>query len=48
MDEIQCVATSCWFVEAHAFFFLLGGGGGGKQVIFKGENAADMILKNCV
>ena len=42
MDEIQFVATTCWFVEAHAnfcFCFL--------HIIFKGGNSADVIfMKN--
>ena len=33
LDEIQYVATTCWFVDDYAFFFffffLRGGGGGG-------------------
>ena len=31
LDEIQYVATTCWFVKAHA------------KVIFKGQNSAYMI-----
>ena len=50
LDKIECVATTCSFDEAHAFFFcsfvlfcfvlfcFL------AQVIFKGENSAGMIL----
>ena len=36
-DEIQSVATTCWFVEAHARFIL-------HNVVFKGGNSADVIL----
>ena len=32
LDEIQYVVTTSWFVEDHA-----------AQVIFKGENSADVI-----
>ena len=36
-DEIQYVATTCWFVEVHPKIFL-------AQVIFKQENSEDVIL----
>ena len=35
--EFIFLATTCWFVEAHAKFIFV-------QIIFKGDNCADLIL----
>ena len=39
LDDIQYIATTCWFVEAHANFPSFC-----AQLIFKRENSADVIL----
>ena len=39
LDEIQYVATTCCFVEAHAKMYC-------AQVLFKQESSADLILWN--
>ena len=39
LDEIQHVATTCWFVEAHCTFYFV-------QLTFRGEKSADRVRWN--
>ena len=41
LDEIQYVATICWFAEAHAKFIFV-------QVLVKEKNSADVIYEKYV